>query len=62
MKLRELTKQIDKIALFYSESMRFRVKIIDVKTAFGRIDYLVEPIAGDGSKWVSSERIKFNES
>ncbi len=39
----------------------FEVRIIDFKSVFGRIDYHVEPVAGSGSAWVSSDSIVIND-
>lgn len=59
---KELRKLIGKkgAAFIYVElSMRVQVTIQDVRSAFGRIDALVTPVAGDGQKWVSSDRFTF---
>ena len=61
MKLKDLAKLIDKEAIFLSEGMQFDVKIVDVKSAYGRIDFQIIPLGGTGNKWVSEERIKFND-
>lgn len=37
--------------------LTMRVRIMDVKTAYGMKRLLVEPVAGTGSKWVSVERL-----
>jgi hypothetical protein len=34
-----------------------RVEILDVKTVYGDERYLVQPVAGAGQKWVSSDRV-----
>jgi hypothetical protein len=38
--------------------MRFEVRIVDVKTAYGCTRFLVEPVAGSGRQWVGAERVK----
>lgn len=34
------------------------VEVLDARTAYGREDVYVRPIAGEGSAWVSSDRVK----
>ena len=42
------------ICFYYNgPEMRFEVEIVEVRTAYGRVDYLIRPIAGEGDKWVS---------
>ena len=40
------------------ESLYVRVHIVDVRTAWDRIDCLVRPVAGSGEKWVSCARLR----
>lgn len=37
-----------------------RVTVHDVRQVFGRRDYLVEPVAGRGRAWVSSDRVRLD--
>lgn len=39
--------------MYHVEDMGFQVEILEVRNAYGRVDYRVEPIAGTGNKWVS---------
>lgn len=39
-----------------------RVIVRDVRLAFGRIDLLVEPLAGTGSKWVNQANIELDRA
>jgi len=39
------------------ENITVAVTIIDVRQAYGRIDYLVSPVSGDGKQWVSASRL-----
>lgn len=32
--------------------------IEDVREVFGRVDYLVQPVAGEGAAWVSADRCR----
>jgi response regulator of citrate/malate metabolism len=57
--LRELTNKIGMRAIFSRDAMHFEVRVVDVKFAFGRVDYLIKPVAGDGAAWVSETSLKF---
>lgn len=35
----------------------FRVRVLDARRVFNRLDLKVEPIKGSGSKWVSAESV-----
>ncbi len=39
--------------------LNITVKILDVRSAFGRTDYQVTPVAGSGVKWVSKDGMLF---
>ena len=54
---REHLELIGKTANYFINEMIFEVKVIDVRNAYGRIDYKVLPIAGCNSKWVSEDSI-----
>jgi hypothetical protein len=58
--LKGIMTVIGKSGLMQSDKMQFNVIIRDVKQAFGRVDYLVTPVSGDGETWVSSERVAVN--
>ena len=57
----------DKLASIGSKATIWRngisipVYIRDVRAAYGRIDYMVSPIGGSGSLWVSEANVEFNE-
>ena len=38
--------------------MYVRVRILDARCVFNRVDLLVTPIAGDGTQWVAADRVK----
>jgi hypothetical protein len=40
------------------EGLVIRVKILDVRQAYGRDDVLVSPVRGSGEAWVSADRLK----
>ena len=37
-----------------------RVRITDVRLAFGRVDLLVTPVDGEGSAWVSLTNVRLD--
>jgi hypothetical protein len=39
------------------EKLDVGVTILDVRQVWGRVDVLVEPCAGSGQQWVSSDRV-----
>lgn len=57
----ELVSVINSNGFLTVDEFRIKVKIKDARTVFGRTDYLVEPIEGEGEKWVSSERVSVSE-
>ena len=49
----EMQKMIGQTVLVSDGSgVKYQAKIKDAKTAYGQVRYLVEPVAGVGSKWV----------
>jgi hypothetical protein len=58
---RELSSMIGRegILITQREKLRVRVRVVDVRMAYGRRDLLVEPVAGSGPPvWVSAQRVK----
>ena len=54
----ELIKNIGKIAEWKDGSgLKYEVKITDSRLRWGAVDYLVTPVAGSGSRWVSGESV-----
>ena len=59
----ELSKAIGQPATINQGGLTVRVRISDVKQAYGCTRYLVTPLAGEGSVWVDSNRVTIqNES
>lgn len=46
-----------RIAMLNVDDLRVRVKILDTRRVFGRIDHQVSPEAGFGTQWVSADRV-----
>ena len=59
MAAREIVQLLDREAtLTTAEGLRFQVTIVDARQAFGRLNVQVEPIAGEGTAWVSMDRVE----
>jgi len=56
--MKDLIGKIGKTVMFMTDDMAFDVEIVNLRKAYGRIDYEVKPIKGAGTKWISSERVK----
>jgi hypothetical protein len=54
----ELAKVIGQTGALSVEGLLIPVKVRDVRTHWGRVDYWVEPVGGDGLKWVSADRVR----
>ena len=44
-------------SIFGSGDMMFKVEIVDVKTAYGKIRYEIKPLAGRGTAWIEASSI-----
>jgi hypothetical protein len=56
---REMSNIIDRTgSLDEGSGWLVRVRVLDVRFAFGRVDLLVTPINGSGQRWVSLSRVK----
>jgi hypothetical protein len=54
----ELMQNIGKIAEWGDGSgLKYDVKITDSRLRWGAVDYLIVPVAGSGSRWVSGESV-----
>jgi hypothetical protein len=58
----ELSQAIGKTGLLRFDALSVSVKIMDAKTAYGNVRYLVTPVSGTGSVWVDSSRVSFENS
>lgn len=60
---KEALLMIDKEALLTTaEGLEVGVKVLNVRTVWGRTDFEVSPLIGNGKTWVSSQRIKVRPS
>ena len=57
MTIAQLAQRIGSEATLTIEQMAVRVIVRDIRHAYGRTHYLVEPVAGSGRQWVDSGRL-----
>ena len=61
MGMKEIAKLIGtKAVVNVEKSLKIEVEIMDARAQFGRVDYLVRPLAGAGEQWLSSDRVCTN--
>lgn len=54
----ELMKNVGKSGLYHVEGgLHVAVNIIDAKSAYGSVRLLIQPVAGEGGKWVESFKV-----
>jgi hypothetical protein len=58
MQIKELSKWLDKVVLVRDGDIKYPVKIVDIKLAYGSVLWLVEPVGGCGQKWVKDWVLK----
>ena len=56
----ELMAYVGQTELLSSDKLRFFVRILDAKIAYGRVRFLVSPVSGEGQVWVDSSRISIS--
>ena len=56
-KLGALAGCLGRTALLRLPPFRIAVRVLGIRTAWGRVDYLVTPVLGEQSAWVSGERL-----
>lgn len=57
MTAKEQVEMVGRTVWLHADGLMVDVRITDVRAAYGRTDYLVTPIAGTLSVWVSSSRV-----
>lgn len=61
MSAAEMVKMIGRTGTIWARGeMSVAVRIVDAKTAYSRVRYLVEPIAGSGNAWVDTDTISLD--
>lgn len=59
--LEEAKTNTGKIGIHTVGYLLYDVRVMDVKSSFGRIRYLVTPVKGTGQVWVESTKIDFDK-
>jgi hypothetical protein len=63
MTVKELAEVIGKrcmVTVWLSDSITFPAQITDVRKVYGRLDYRITPVGGEGEIWVGSDRCKLD--
>jgi len=55
---KELATYIDQDVLLDMENIQVYVRIMDVRSSFGNVQFLVTPLEGLGQQWVGASRCK----
>jgi hypothetical protein len=42
------------------DKLEIEIEILDVRQRWGTLDYLIAPVAGNGTTWVEARRIRQN--
>jgi hypothetical protein len=63
MTLTQYSRYLNKLATLPNvlPGMHIRVRILDLRSGFGRVDALVEPVSGQGSSWINVSRLTLTE-
>lgn len=63
----QLIAHIGRTGLWYApqpalrDGLRFRVTVIDARQVFGRLDYRIQPIAGQGAAWIEARTVTLDQ-
>jgi hypothetical protein len=57
MTAQEATKYLNREGVYTTGSLNVRIKVVDAKEHFGRIDFRVTPCQGSGEQWVSQANV-----
>lgn len=57
--IEEMKKNIGKTGYYEIGVMQFEIKVLDLKSAYGRNRYLIKPTKGTGENWVDISRVIF---
>ena len=53
----ELASYVNKEGILNTDKLGVLIRSLDAREVYGRLDVLVEPVAGTGQAWVSESRI-----
>ena len=52
---------IGRVGSYRVGQMRFEVSVLDVRTRWGALDFLITPCAGQGSQWVQADKVQLED-
>ena len=53
----DINKFVSKIATYHTNRFQLYVKIIDVERSRVRVSFLISPVSGTGTKWVTPKEL-----
>lgn len=59
--MKELLANIGKEGHIYAGGLTINVKVLDVKTSYGNLRYLVTPLSGSNEVWVNDSSLHFKK-
>lgn len=61
MTIKEMAQALGKQGTITVGTMKVNVMVQDVRKVFGRLDYQVEAMHGQGTTWVSADKVTLNK-
>lgn len=58
MTAKEMAVAIGHVVMIRYENINVECKVVDVKSAYGAVRLLVQPVAGMGQQWVELSRLR----
>ena len=55
-----MAQRIGETASYHVGDLSFQVYILDARLSWGRVHYQVQPVAGDGAKWVDADSLQIS--
>jgi len=57
----EQSAAIGKQGSILIDSIHVEIRILDAKSSYGTVRYLITPVSGTGSQWVNASRVQIKE-
>ena len=55
-----MAQRIGRKASYHVGDLSFQVYVVDARVSWGRVHYQVQPVAGDGAKWVDADSLRIS--
>jgi hypothetical protein len=55
--LNEMKQHVGKQGLIRQSNILFAVTVLDVRQVYGRLQYLVKPVSGEGMSWINDDSL-----